>query len=80
MSTSTNPTVVCNAPATGHGFKLKGLHIHSSNSGVGAIQNTGKLTLEDVILHKWTGTSTATVLNDTGGNTTLIGNCKVVNN
>ena len=78
MSTSASPTIVNTTPGNGNGLKIKGLHIHSSNAGIGAIQNSGKLTLDGVIMHKWPGSSTATIMNQTGGNTILSGNCKVI--
>jgi Metallo-peptidase family M12B Reprolysin-like len=77
MSTSTSPTFVISTPNVGSGLKIKGLHIHASNStGIGAIQNSGLLTLEDVTLHKGT-LSTKTIQNDNGINN-IVGNCKVV--
>lgn len=77
-SNSTTPTIINTAPNVVEGLKIKGIHIHSSNAGIGAINNNGTLTLEDVILHKWPGSSTATVNNQTGANTTLKGNCKII--
>ncbi len=77
-SNSVSPTLVCTTSTAGNGLKIKGVHIHSSNQGIGAIQNTGKLILDDVIMHKWPGSATATIMNTSGANTLLIGNCSVV--
>ena len=78
MSSSNNATLQNNAPLSDQILKIKGLHIHSSNAGIGAIKNLGNLVLEDVTLHKWNGSSTATIQNEAGATTLLIGNCKVV--
>jgi len=78
MSNSASPTLVCTASTAGNGLKIKGVHIHSSNQAIGAIQNTGKLILEDVLMHKWPGPATATILNLSGANTLFLGNCGVV--
>ncbi|MBC7885828.1 MAG: proprotein convertase P-domain-containing protein [Saprospiraceae bacterium] len=80
ISTSPNPVFVNNVPSGNQELKIKGLHIHSSNAGIGAINNLGKLTLEDVITYKWQGSSTATINSQTGATTTFIGNCKILNN
>jgi len=78
MSTSTSPTIICTASTSGNGLKIKGVHIHSSNQSIGAIQNIGKLLLDDVIMHKWPGSSTATIFSGNGANTQVSGNCSVV--
>lgn len=78
MSSAASATLVCTTSTSGNGLKIKGVHIHSSNQGIGAIQNTGKLILDDVIMHKWPGSATATIMNTSGANTLLIGNCKVI--
>jgi hypothetical protein len=77
-STSSNATIVSSTPNTGEGLKIKGLHIHSSNAGIGAINNSGLLTLEDVNMYKWPGTSTSTITNQPGAVANLSGNCKVI--
>jgi hypothetical protein len=77
-SNSASPTLVCTATTSGNGLKIKGLHIQSSNAGIGAVQNDGKLILDDVVTHKWQGSSIATIINNAGANTLLQGNCKVV--
>ncbi len=77
MSTSTNPTIVSSAPNSGFGLRIKGLHIHSSAStGIGAIQNSGLLTLDNVYLYK--GTSTTTIQHNTGGINNVTGDCRVL--
>ncbi len=76
-STNTIATIINNIPVGNQTLKIKGLYIHSSNSNVGAINNFGNLILEDVVLYKWAGSSTATINNQIGANTTLIGNCQV---
>ncbi|HLO55757.1 MAG TPA: zinc-dependent metalloprotease family protein [Saprospiraceae bacterium] len=75
MSNSTNATIVVNP---GINLKIEGLHIHSSNAGIGAINNFGVLTLDDVSTYKWPGTSTSTIQNQAGASTNLIGNCKII--
>lgn len=80
MSTSSTATIVNTAPNTADGLKIKGLHIHSSNNNIGAIQNQGKLTLEDVYLYKFPGASTATIDNSIGASVELIGNCRIIQN
>jgi hypothetical protein len=65
-------------PVSTKGLKIKGLHIHSSNNNVGAIINSGRLTLEDVTLHKWSGTAQSTITNEAGGILELLGECKIV--
>jgi subtilisin-like proprotein convertase family protein len=78
MSTSTNPTIVSSAPNSGFGLRIKGLHIHSSQStGIGAVQNSGLLTLEDVYLYK-SPVSTATIQQNTGGINNISGDCRVM--
>ena len=78
MSNSSLPTIICTTSTSGNGLKIKGLHIHSSNAGIGAVQNDGKLILDDVVTHKWPVNSAATIMNNSGANTLLEGNCKVV--
>ena len=75
MSNSANATIVVNPGIT---LKMEGLHIHSSNAGIGAINNFGVLTLDDVSTYKWPGTSTSTIQNQAGASTNLIGNCKII--
>lgn len=75
MSNSANATIVVNP---GINLKIEGLHIHSSNAGIGAINNFGVLTLDDVSTYKWPGTSTSTIQNQAGASTNLIGNCKII--
>lgn len=77
-SNSATPTIINNAPNVAEGLKIKGIHVHSSNAGIGAINNNGSLTLEDVILHKWPGSSSATLSNQSGANAILKGNCKLI--
>ena len=78
FSNSASPTIVSSTPNSGAGLKIKGLHIHASNSaGIGAIQNSGLLTLEDVILYKGLNSS-QTIQNESGGKNDIIGNCKVI--
>jgi subtilisin-like proprotein convertase family protein len=79
MSSSTNPTIVSSAPNTGFGLRIKGLHIHSSAStGIGAIQNTGLLTLENVYLYK-SNLSTTTIQHNSGGINNISGDCRIRN-
>lgn len=80
MSESSAATIINSAPNAGEGLKIKGLHIHSSNPTIGAINNNGTLTLHDVILHEYSGSSTSTITNQAGATATLIGNCKIVQN
>ncbi|MBK8348992.1 MAG: propanediol utilization protein [Saprospiraceae bacterium] len=80
MSTSSNPTLVNNAPVSNQVLKIKGLHIHSSNANIGAINNLGNLILEDVFTYKFAGNSTATINSGQAASTTLSGNCKVLLN
>ena len=80
MSESSAATIINTAPNVGEGLKIKGLHIHSSNAGIGAINNNGTLTLHDVILHQWPGSATSTITNQTGSKATMLGNCKIVSN
>ena len=75
MSNSANATIVNNA---GNTLKIEGLYIHSANAGIGAINNFGTLTLDDVSTYKWPGASTSTIQNQTGASTNLIGNCKIL--
>lgn len=77
-SNSATPTIINTAPNVAEGLKIKGIHVHSSNAGIGAINNNGSLTLEDVILHKWPGSSSATLNNQSGANAILKGNCKLI--
>lgn len=77
FSNSTSPTIVASAPNTGFGLKIKGLHIHSSNStGIGALQNSGLLNLEDVYLYKSVGSST-TIQNNNGSINNITGDCRI---
>lgn len=77
FSNSTSPTIVSSAPNTGFGLKIKGLHIHSSlSTGVGAINNSGLLNLEDVYLYK-SSTEKSTVQSNTGSTTNIYGDCRV---
>lgn len=78
MSESNSPTIQNSAPNVGKGLTIKGLHIHSSNTGIGAIENNGNLTLEDVVLHKWEGSATSTIVNQSGANVILKGECKII--
>lgn len=75
MSNNVNATIVNNA---GNSLEIKGLYIHSSNAGIGAINNFGTLTLEDVIIYKWSGTSISTIQNQIGASTNLTGNCQIL--
>jgi len=77
FSASSNPTIVSSAPNTGFGLRIKGLHIHASHStGIGAIQNSGLLTLEDVYLYR--GISTTAIQHNTGGVNNISGDCRVL--
>lgn len=78
MSTSTNPTFVSSAPNTGFGLRIKGLHIHSSEStGIGAIQNSGLLTLDNVYLYK-NNAAVTTIQHESGGINNISGDCRVI--
>jgi subtilisin-like proprotein convertase family protein len=78
MSSSTSPTIVSSTPNTGFGLRIKGLHIHSSQStGIGAIQNSGLLTLDNVFLYK-NNVSSSTILHDSGGINNISGDCRVL--
>lgn len=78
MSESNAATIQNSAPNVGKGLTIKGLHIHSSNTGIGAIENNGNLTLEDVVLHKWEGPATSTIVNQSGASVLLKGECKII--
>jgi subtilisin-like proprotein convertase family protein len=79
FSNSTSPTLVSGAPNTGEGLKIKGLHIHSATnaSNIGAIRNTGLLTLEDVYIYK-SSTAPMEVNNELNAISNIIGNCRVI--
>lgn len=78
MSNSTSVLISVATLNTGLGLRIKGLHLHSTNANIGCIDNRGKLVLEDVILHTFNNTSTATIFNRTGAVTEIEGNCQIV--
>lgn len=78
MSESTGALIQNLTPDSTKGLKIKGLHLHSSNNNVGAILNSGRLILEDVVLHKWLGSSTSTITNQSGAILDLLGDCKII--
>jgi len=77
-STSTSPTIVSSTPNNGFGLRIKGLHIHSSAStGIGAIQNSGLLTLDNVYIYK-NNASSSTIQHESGGINNISGDCRVL--
>ena len=78
FSNSSSATIINNTAVGGKGLSIKGIHIHSSNPDIGAIENNSKLLLEDVILHKYPGSSVSTITNNIGSTVEIIGDCQVV--
>ncbi|MBK6782740.1 MAG: hypothetical protein IPG79_02540 [Saprospiraceae bacterium] len=78
ISTSSSPLIVNSAPGAGLGLRIKGLHIHSSNSNIGAVDNRGKLILENVYLYTFSPGGTATIENKSGGTAEITGDCRII--
>ena len=53
VSNGTGSTIQNSAPSTGDGLIIKGVHIHSAGLNAGAIENNGKLILDNVVLHNY---------------------------
>lgn len=78
ISSSTNPTIVNTAPTGGNGLIIKGVHIHAPGLNAEAIENNGKLILENVILHNYPGSANPAIINNEGSSVDIKGNCKII--
>lgn len=74
-----NPLITNAAPTSGAGLRIRGVHLHRQNTNDVIIENSGKLILEDVILHHDSGNVNAAIENATGASIEFRGNCEVVN-
>ena len=63
---------------TGYGLVIKGVHIHSPGLNAEAIDNNGKLVLDDVIIHNYPGSSNPALINNEGSSVEIKGNCKII--
>ncbi len=78
ISGSNNPTIVNTAPTGGNGLIIKGVHIHAPGLNAEAIENNGKLILENVILHNYPGSANSAIINDEGSSVDIKGSCKII--
>lgn len=77
ISDGINSTLINNAPTGGNGLIIKGLHLHSSDTG-SVIQNNGKLSLENVILHNSLQNSLPSITNSLNAILNISGNCIIL--
>lgn len=78
FSNSPGATIQNTTAVSSEGLTIRGVHIHASSGTSGAIENAGKLTLENVILHKWPGSAVTTITTQANAQTILSGNCEIV--
>jgi len=77
ISDGINSTLINNAPTSSNGLIIKGLHIHSGGSNSFAIENNGKLILENSIIHNYPGFTNTAIINNEGSSLEIKGNCQI---
>jgi len=77
ISDGINSTLINNAPTSSNGLIIKGLHIHSGGSNSFAIENNGKLILDNSIIHNYPGFTNTAIINNEGSSLEIKGNCQI---
>ena len=77
FSSGDGATIQNSAPSTGDGLVIKGVHIHASGLNTGAVENNGKLVLDDVIIHNYPGSSNPSIINNVGSTAEVKGKCEI---
>ncbi|MGE5354756.1 MAG: reprolysin-like metallopeptidase [Deltaproteobacteria bacterium] len=65
------------APTSSNGLIIKGVHIHSGGSNSFAIENNGKLILDNSIIHNYPGFTNTAIINNEGSSLEIKGNCQI---
>lgn len=78
FSNGTGSTIQNSAPSTGDGLIIKGVHIHSAGLNAGAIENNGKLILDNVVLHNYQGSTNPAIISNEGSSVEIKGNCIII--